>query len=143
MIVSRSVTMFRSLRTRLFAAALLLPLLAFATATGGSWLRCRVTGEALSACCCAGDAQDAATTPTTSVSSADCCDRLERHVAPSVGELTVAQTGAPEGSVGVLPVEGASVALVSAPTQTRVTVRVSLGPPTTRLRLIAKSTLLI
>jgi hypothetical protein len=143
MIIQRFEPMLPRLRTRLFAATLLLPLLAFATATGGSWLRCRVTGEALSACCCADEAQDAATTPTTSVSSADCCDRVERHVAPNIGEVTVAQTAAPEVSVGVLPVEVTSIELASAPTQTRVTAQTSLGPPTARLRLIAKSTLLI
>src|SRR5258705_445254 len=38
-----------SLRTRLLAAALLLPLIALATATSGVGLRCRITGEALSA----------------------------------------------------------------------------------------------
>ena len=143
MIVCRSEPMFRSLRTRLLAAALLLLLVAFATATGGYWLRCRVTGAALGSCCCGEEDRASATPPTTSVSSADCCDRVERHVAPSVGELTVAQTAGPEASVGVLPLESASFDLVSAPAQTRVTTRDSLGPPTTRLRLIAKSTLLI
>jgi hypothetical protein len=139
-------TMFRSLRTRLFAAALLLPLVAFATATGGYWLRCRVTGAALGSCCCGEEDRASATPPTTTVSEADCCDRVERHVAPNVAELTGAETAAPPAPVGVVlfhdPSEG-SGGLVSAPALARLRARPSLGPPTARLRLVAKSTLLI
>jgi hypothetical protein len=137
--------MFRRLRTRLFAAALLLPLIAFATATGGHWLRCRVTGAMVEACCC-GDEAEAAATPeatTTTVSESDCCDRVERQIAPSFAELTATETGAPDAAASALPFEDVSIDLVSAQPQTRATARSSLGPPTSRLRLIAKSTLLI
>jgi hypothetical protein len=135
------VVMIRSLRTRLLAAALLLPLVALATATSGHWLRCSVTGVEMAACCC--DGQDATTQapPTTTVSQGDCCDRVERNVAPTVAELTLAETGAPPAAIVALPREGTSNELVSAPTPVRA--RTSLGPPTSRLRLIAKSTLLI
>jgi hypothetical protein len=135
--------MFRSLRTKLFAAALLLPLIAFSTATGGHWLRCRVTGAVLQACCCGDEAQPAATPPTATVSQADCCDRIEHRVSPSVAELTVAERAAHDAA-GLTPsVEQVSIELISAPPRRRVEVHSSLGPPTGRLRLIAKSTLLI
>jgi hypothetical protein len=136
--------MFRSLKARLFAVSLVLPLLAFATATGGYWLRCRVTGAMLDACCCGAEEQASSDAPTsTTVSQADCCDRVERHVTPSVAEVTAAETGTPCVTVGVIALESSPIDLLSAPAQIRVTVRSSLGPPTARLRLIAKSTLLI
>jgi hypothetical protein len=140
--------MFRNLLQRLFlqrlfAAALLLPLVAFATATGGHWLRCSVTGAVVDACCCGGDADGAATTPTTTISERDCCDRVDSHVSPSVAELTAAETAAPDAASAALPLEAASIQLVSAPAQPRVAARSSLGPPTARLRLLAKSSLLI
>jgi len=135
--------MFRSLRTKLFAAALLLPLIAFSTVTGGHWLRCRVTGAVLQACCCGDETQPAATTPTATVSQADCCDRIEHRVAPTVAELTVAESAARDAA-GLTPsVDQVSIDLIAAPTQLHVELRSSLGPPTGRLRLIAKSTLLI
>jgi hypothetical protein len=128
---------------RLFAAALLLPLIAFATATSAFELRCRITGAVLDDCCC-GDADQSRPPPaTTTISQADCCDRLERHVAPSFAELTAPETATPVRAVFPLPFEAASIDLVSARASVRATARSSLGPPTARLRLIAKSTLLI
>jgi hypothetical protein len=137
--------MFRNLRTRLFAAALLLPLIAFATATGGYWLRCRVTGAVVDACCCGDEAQASQAAPNATVSEADCCDRVDSQIAPTVAELTAPETGLPAATLSVLPAQGgdASIDLVSPPAQARATARSSLGPPTSRLLLIAKSTLLI
>jgi hypothetical protein len=142
--------MFRNLPARLFAAALLLPLIAFATATDGHWLRCRITGamvvEASDVCCCGAEAAAPATPPATTVSEADCCDRVESHVSPTVAEPTVVRTAAPDAaSFALALVDGldVSIELVSAPPLARGPARTSLGPPTTRLRLIAKSTLLI
>jgi hypothetical protein len=135
--------MSRRLSARLAAAALLLPLVAFATATSGHWLRCRVTGAVVDACCC-GDEAEAATPVTTTVSEGDCCDRVEHQVSPSVAELTAAETAAPDATAHAIPpFEGVVQGPVSAPPQPRAMARSSLGPPTSRLLLIAKSTLLI
>jgi hypothetical protein len=124
------------------AAALLLPLIALATATSGYAMRCRVTGAVFDACCCGDDAA-ATTPPATTVSEADCCDRVERHVAPTVAELTAPAPAAPDAARIALPFEAASLELVSAPARARLATPSGLGPPTSRLRLIAKSTLLI
>ncbi len=137
--------MSRHVRMRLFAAALLLPLVAFATATGGSWLRCRLTGAVLDDCCCAGEAAEAqpskAPAPAT-VSEADCCDRVIRSVAPTVAELA-APTAAPHVSVLALSLEGPAAEVAVTPVGVRAVARSSLPPPTARLRLLTKSTLLI
>jgi hypothetical protein len=134
--------MSRRLSARLAAAALLLPLLAFATATSGHWLRCRVTGVVVDACCC-GDEAETSTPTTTTVSEADCCDRVEHQVSPTVAELTAAETAAPDATAHALPFDGVALEPVAAPARPRATARSSLGPPTSRLLLIAKSTLLI
>ena len=138
--------MFGHLRTRLFAAALLLPLVAFATATGGSWLRCRLTGAVLDNCCCSGDEAAAKTPATATVSEADCCDRVIRSVAPAVAELqatTAAPDVFPDLSVGMLALEGPATDDVVAQGRVHAVARGSLAPPTARLRLLTKSTLLI
>jgi hypothetical protein len=128
-----------TLRARLFAAALLLPLLAFVTATGGYFQRCKLTGAVVDACCC-GDEDQGSTPPGTTVSQADCCERVERRVASSVAELRAPDPAAAEVALVALPAASASIAK---PAPVRVTARGSLGPPTSRLRLLAKSTLLI
>ncbi|HVU51381.1 MAG TPA: hypothetical protein VHL80_11875 [Polyangia bacterium] len=132
------------LRTRLSAAALLLPLVAFATATGGQWLRCRLTGAVVDACCC--DDGDAAATPPAptvpTASEGDCCDRVVRDVAPAAAELVPPTTMAPRILVGaVLPAPGAIGADDAPPG--RVEAHRILAPPTAQQRLITKSTLLI
>jgi hypothetical protein len=129
------------LRRRLYAAALLLPLVAFATATGGTWLRCRLTGAALPECCCDdGEARPAPAAPT--ISEADCCDRVVRAVSPAAAELSSDAQPAREAPVAVLALEQASAA-TSARGAVRPVPRASLAPPRLRDRLIAKSTLLI
>jgi hypothetical protein len=138
--------MFRHLRTRLFAAALLVPLIAFATATGGHWLRCRITGAIVSDCCCDAQGGDAAATsaPTSStVSEADCCDHVARSVSPTVAELRGEADHAPIADATVSALEGSSIEIVGAPPAVRAVARSSLAPPTARQRLVAKRTLLI
>jgi len=130
------------LRTRLYAAALLLPLVALASATGGQWLRCRVTGAMIETCCCA-DADAAQASPTVAtVSEGDCCDRIVREVAPALAELVPATTMAPRIVVGVVSLAGGAIAVADAP-PVRVEARRILAPPTAQQRLITKSTLLI
>jgi hypothetical protein len=132
------------LRTRLYAAALLLPLVALASATGGQWLRCRVTGAVIEACCCdEGDAAAPQAGPTVAtVSEADCCDRVIREVTPPLAELGAQPTTAPRPALAVVPLAGGALAVGEAP-PVRVETRRSLAPPTAQQRLITKSTLLI
>jgi hypothetical protein len=128
---------------RLTAAALVLPLVAFAMMAGGSWLRCRTTGEVLSACCC--DGGEASPTPKTdAVGAADCCDRISQTVTPAPVELAAA--------TDLTPLPGAALASVTADldassdssaTPARLDVRSSVGPPAGRALLVAKSTFLI
>ena len=134
-----------SLRTRLWAAVLLLPLIGLATATSGAGLRCRITGEVLSACCCDGGESPAAkAAPIATVSVADCCDRVVRDVTTAPAELS---------SPSVLPEQTTPVAYVAADTaavdprpsvfSSHSETRSCTGPPTVRLRLVAKSSFLI
>ena len=134
-----------SLRSRLFAAALLLPLIALATATSGVDLRCRITGEVLSACCCdGGDAAAAKSAPVATVSEADCCDRIVRDVTTAPAELS-APSALPDQTTPVAHLAFASSAIDLPPTvfSSRSETRASIGPPTVRLRLVSKSSFLI
>jgi hypothetical protein len=137
----------RSLQTRLFAAVLLLPLVALATATSGAGLRCRITGEILNACCCAGDAGDdsaKANSPIT-VSAAGCCDRVARDVPATTAEVNTPERVLPEHATP-MPAFAADLSGIVADAsvvRARPESRASLGPPTVRLRLLAKSTFLI
>jgi hypothetical protein len=138
--------MSRSLQTRLFAAVLLLPLVALATATSGVGLRCRITGEVLDACCCgdAGDDDAKADAPST-ISAADCCDRVVREVTPTTAEVSAPERWLPEHATP-MPAFAANVPMIVAdtsPVRARPESRASLGPPTVILRLLAKSTFLI
>ena len=131
-----------SLRKRLFAAVLLLPLIAVATATSGFGLRCRITGEMSSACCC--DDAAAKVTPVATVSEADCCDRVVRDVTimPAVlstTDLLLDQTT----PVAYLVVRVAAVDVPQPIVAPRSEARSRLGPPTVRLRLVSKSSFLI
>jgi hypothetical protein len=134
--------MAHGLRTRLLAAVMLVPLLAFATATGGAWLRCRMTGQILSACCC-GDGE-ASAPDADAVSAADCCDRVEQVVTTAPAELS-APTEHPSVSSTPVTVVVADLGASRVPAfvSFRPDSRASVGPPTGRLRLIAKSTFLI
>jgi len=131
-----------SLRTRLFAAVLLLPLIALATATSGAGLRCRITGEVSSACCCDGGENAAAdAAPVSTVSEADCCDRVVRDVTTAPAELS-APSVLPERSTPVA-FEAAAVELGPRVLSSRSETRSRMGPPTVRLRLVSKSSFLI
>src|SRR5207249_5120144 len=121
-----------SLRSRLFAAALMLPLVALATATSGVDLRCRITGEVLSACCCDGaDGAAAKAEPPATVSQADCCDRLVRDVTAAPAELSArATTGvlsAPTAQVATLAFERPSTGLDPSAFAPRSEARASIG----------------
>jgi hypothetical protein len=135
-----------SLRSRLFAAALLLPLLALTTATSGVDLRCRITGEVLSVCCCDGGKGAAAkSAPVASVSEADCCDRVVRDVATAPAELSAASV-LPDQTTPVAHIAFAAaptIALLPSVLSSRSETRASIGPPTVRLRLVSKSSFLI
>jgi hypothetical protein len=135
-----------SLRTRLFAAALLLPLIALATATSGVGLRCRITGEMLSACCCDGaDGAAAKAAPIATVSEADCCDRVVRDVTTAPAELSATPSALPDHETPVALV--AFQAQIDDPSPavflSRSETRASIGPPTVRLRLVSKSSFLL
>jgi hypothetical protein len=127
------------LRTRLFAAVLLLPLIALATATGGAGLRCRITGEVSSACCCDGGADASA---VATVSAADCCDRVVRDVTTAPAELSAA-SGLLAHAAPVAFVAVAAHVLTPSVFLPRSEARSRTGPPTVRLRLVSKSSFLI
>jgi hypothetical protein len=139
--------MSRSPLTRLFAAALLVPLIAFATATSGFGLRCRITGIVFDACCCPADGVEALKAEAvTTVSSGDCCDRVVREVSPAVAELTANSRALsdPPAPVTVAALERSSADLVSAPPMARPEFSGGMAPPpTVRFRLVAKSAFLI
>jgi hypothetical protein len=134
-----------SLRTRLFAAVLLLPLIALATATSGAALRCRITGEVSSACCCDGGENAAAkAAPVATVSAADCCDRIVRDVTTVPAELSTPSV-LPEQTTRVAHVaaEVPAIDLLPSVFASRSETRARTGPPTVRLRLLSKSSFLI
>ena len=134
-----------SLRTRLLAAMLLVPLVALAMVTSGVGLRCRITGEVTRACCCErGDGPAAASERLATVSQSGCCDRVVREVTLAPAEV-IAASALPDQTTPV-----ARVAFAAPPADrarsvlsSRSDVSASIGPPTVRLRLVAKSTFLI
>jgi hypothetical protein len=133
-----------SLRARLLAATLLLPLLALATVTSAAGLRCRITGAVLSACCCDRASEPVAkAAPGATVSEADCCDRLVRDVTTVPAEVSPAPSALPDEAtpVAFVAFEPSALELVSSAPSSRL--RTSLAPPTVRLRLVAKSSFLI
>jgi hypothetical protein len=133
------------LRTRLLAALLLVPLMALATATSGAGLRCRITGEVSSACCCdGGDSAAVKDAPVASASAADCCDRVVRDVTTAPAELST-PSAHPEQTMPVARVaaEAPPVDLLPSVFSSRSETRSRTGPPTVRLRLVAKSAFLI
>jgi hypothetical protein len=135
-----------SLRTRLFAAALLLPLIALATATSGVGLRCRITGEMLSACCCdGGDSAATKALPVATVSEADCCDRVVRDVTTAPAELSTTPSVLPDQTtpVAYVALEAPAVDLPSFGFSSRSESRARVGPPTVLLRLVSKSSFLL
>jgi len=143
--VIRSIS--HSLRTRLFAAALLLPLIALATATSGVGLRCRLTGEMLSVCCCDGgdDSAVAKAAPVATVSEADCCDRVVRDVTTAPVELSSTASALPDQTtpIAYLAVEGPAVARRASVFSSRSETRARVGPPTVLLRLVSKGSFLL
>ena len=142
--VIRSIS--HSLRTRLFAAALLLPLIALATATSGVGLRCRITGEMLSVCCCdPGDSAATKAAPVATVSEADCCDRIVRDVTTAPAELSTTPSVLPDQTtpIAYVAVEAPAVDLSSSVFSSRSETRARVGPPTVLLRLVSKSSFLL
>ena len=134
-----------SLRRRFFAAALLLPLLAVAQATSGVGLRCRITGEMLSVCCCdGGDDVASKSAPVATVSEADCCDRIVRNVTTAPAELS-APSALPDQTTPVahLALLVPAINLPPSVFSSRSENRARIGPPTVRLRLVSKSSFLI
>jgi hypothetical protein len=134
-----------SLRMRLFAAVLLLPLVALATATSGVGLRCRITGEVTSACCC--ESADGAATkspPVTTVSEADCCERVVRDVTTTPAELST-PSALPDQMRPIVRVAFEVPALDLSPSvlSSRSENRASTAPPSVRLRLVSKSAFLL
>ena len=146
-ILDRIRTICHSLRVRLIAAVLLAPLLVLAVATGGVGLRCRLTGEVLAACCCHSDSDAAANAESVATVSpaADCCDRLVRSVTAAPATLSVATRALPDHftRVAVIAFVDATADVDPSALSPRWETRASIGPPTVRLRLVAKSSFLI
>jgi hypothetical protein len=135
-----------SLRARFLAAALLLPLIALATATSGAGLRCRITGQVLSACCCANGDDAAATSASVATGAeADCCDRVVQDASAVAAELSATPNALPDRTELIARVSFDVPALkrLASVLASRSETRVSIGPPTVRLRLVAKSSFLI
>jgi len=138
--------MFRSLRTRLFAAVLVLPLVALATTTSGVSFRCRITGVILPACCCAeGDAESAKAEFVATISSPGCCDLVFRNLTPAPAELSAKSQAlsAQPTLVAIRAIEGTAEDPVSSSFASRAQAKDRIGPPTVRLRLVTKSAFLI
>jgi hypothetical protein len=140
--------MSRSAIRRLVSAALLLPLVTLSLATGGLWLRCRLTGAVARACCCPSDGAQAVATPEPArASEQDCCDRLmtqaeEMPVEPAAGPLP---DDAPRLAwAGALPASAASADGPPSPRSLIARARSApTSPPAVRARLVAKSSFLI
>jgi hypothetical protein len=121
----------------------MLPLLALAMATSAVGLRCRMTGEVLSSCCCGPGDEPQAESPT-SVSQAGCCDRLVREVTAAPAEVSTTARVLPERTAPVALVAPSLVLdVVPSVLAVRSEARASIGPPSVRLRLVAKSAFLI
>ncbi|HXI58952.1 MAG TPA: hypothetical protein VNO55_22950 [Polyangia bacterium] len=139
------------LRTRLLAAVLLLPLVALTTATGSVGLRCRVTGVVLDVCCCPnvdGDGQAATGHADATMFAADCCDQIVREISEAPAELVAPAASLPHRTtpVGFVTFADAGAIVrqnVSSLRSSRSAAEASHGPPSVRLRLVAKSAFLI
>jgi len=127
---------------RLLAAAALLSLLVGSAATGGTWLRCRITGALLPDCCCPGDAADEGKPAPATTEADDCCDRVVTSVDQTPSELA-----SRDASVAPALLAFSTGAFVSdahaAKTTRSAREQPRAGPPTTRAFLLSKSTLLI
>ena len=123
-----------------------MPLVALATATSGVGLRCRLTGEMLSVCCCdGGESAAAKAAPVATASEADCCDRVVRDVTTAPAELSTTPRVLPDQTtpVAYVALEAAVVDRSPSAFSTRSETRARIGPPTVRLRLVSKSSFLI
>ena len=149
---------------RLAAATALLSLLAVSAATGGVWLRCRITGVLRPACCCPGTqgaqgaqgaegaegpqgaqgTNDAAPTPPVAESDDDCCDRIVTEVEQTPSELASrAPTAAPAPALVLVLADAANAASAAARPHRFASEPSRAGPPSTRSRLLSKSAFLI
>jgi len=131
----------RRILHRLIAATALLSLLVVSAATGGSRLRCRMTGMLLpEGVCPMADAGDGIPAPATAGGD-DCCDRIVTSV-----EQTPSETTAPESpSLPTITVATADPADTAAAARlaTAAHEQPRAGPPTARARLLSKQTFLI
>ena len=134
---------------RLAAATALLSLLAVSAATGGVWLRGRITGVLRPACCCPGaegaeGANDAAPTPPVAESDDDCCDRIVTEVEQTPSELASrAPTAAPAPALVLVLADAADAASAAADPDRFASAPSRAGPPSTRSRLLSKSAFFI
>lgn len=131
----------RRLFHRLFAATALLSLLAVSAATGGTWLRCRITGILLPNCCCptADGADEGAPTPPTADAD-DCCDRVVTSVDQTPSEAPVPETLSLPAVTVATSVPADAAADRPAPAANEQS---RAGPLTARARLLSKQTFLI
>jgi hypothetical protein len=142
--IAKDPLMSHSRSARLLAVLFLLPLVALTTATGSFGLRCRMTGELLSGCCCAGDDDAIRAEPIATLSQADCCERELRQVTPVPAEPSVATGAVPEPApLGAFAVAVSATDAGPTTRASRFETRTSIGPPTVRSRLVAKSSFLI
>jgi len=131
----------RRILHRLIAATALLSLVVVSAATGGSRLRCRMTGMLLpEGVCPMADADEGAPAPAT-VGGDDCCDRVVTTV-----EQTPSETSAPE-TLSLPTITVATADPADAATAARLAPAAHeqprAGPPTARARLLSKQTFLI
>lgn len=128
---------------RLVAATAMLSVLAVSAATGGSWLRCRLSGILMPDCCCptADGAGDGTPTPVA-VESDDCCDRVVTSVDQTPSEIATRETpSAPVFTLAFIdPTDATAFAVRLAPVANE---QPRAGPPTARARLLSKQTFLI
>jgi hypothetical protein len=136
-------TMGHRIARRILAATALLSVVIAAAATGGTWLRCRMTGVLLPACCCPDDAAaDEGTPAPVGVEADACCDRVVTSVDQVPSETASRYASSPPALSAwsiEMAVDGAQAGHAAGGRieQSRA------GPPTTRAFLLSKSSLLL
>jgi hypothetical protein len=125
----------------LIAATALLSLLVVSAATGGTQLRCRITGMLLpDGVCPMADAGDGSPAPAT-VGGDDCCDRVVTSVDQTPSEASAPETLLlPTITVAIADPADTAAAARPAPAAHE---QPRAGPPTARARLLSKQTFLI
>jgi len=139
----RTIIARRFIVRRFAAATALLSLLAASTATGAVWLRCRITGVLQPACCCpAVDGADEAAPQPATAEAADCCDHVVTDVDQPPSELA-SRAPAVAPALVIAAADIAGLSSITARIVDPAHEQSRAGPPSTRARLLSKSTFLI